>query len=94
MMENPRRRKILMVLSDGEPATGDTPSSWLEEDLSARLAAMRRAGIETVGVGIQTDAVKTFYDDHVVVNDLQGLVETALGQLSKILMRGAGQKRG
>lgn len=94
LMENPRRRKILMVLSDGEPATGDTPSSWLEEDLSARLAAMRRAGIETVGVGIQTDAVKTFYDDHVVVNDLQGLVETALGQLSKILMRGAGQKRG
>lgn len=89
LMANSRRRKILLVISDGEPATGECECSVLERDLKARLGLITKAGIETIGVGIQTTAVRMFYEQHVVVSNLDDLASTALDKLCKILLDGA-----
>ncbi|PCE23205.1 cobalamin biosynthesis protein CobT [Paraburkholderia acidicola] len=79
-------RKILMVLSDGDPATGDGNPAILRSDLHARIDAIGRTGIEIVGVGILDDAVETFYPRSIVVRKLHELPGTAFGVLSAMLL--------
>ena len=51
-------------------------------------ASITSAGIETVGIGIQTEAVSRFYKQHVVVSNLEDLATSALDKLCKILLDG------
>ena len=85
---HPCNRRILMVLSDGEPATRETCSEWLGEDLKSRVGAIEAAGIETVGVGLEDDSVSRFYPHWVVVRDMEALTGSALGKLGEILLAG------
>lgn len=80
------KRKILLVLSDGAPESSDTSPSVLAKDLRSRLAALERAGIEAVGVGIGDDNVRHFYPRHIVVQKVADLAAEALGKLSDILL--------
>lgn len=80
------KRKILLVLSDGAPESGDASPSVLAKDLRSRLAALERAGIEAVGVGIGDDNVRHFYPRHIVVQKVADLAAEALGKLSDILL--------
>jgi cobalamin biosynthesis protein CobT len=79
-------RKILIVLSDGMPKS-DADDQVLQNDLRYRLAAIEKSGIETVGIGITTDAVKHFYKDFLIVNDVKDLTRVCMGKLMKILTR-------
>lgn len=79
------KRKILIVLSDGMPATMDSDSRKLQSDLKLKIAQIEKSGIECIGIGIQTDAVKHFYKDYVVVNDISSLPKEAMGKLSKLI---------
>jgi cobalamin biosynthesis protein CobT len=88
LMANPRKRKILMVLSDGEPATEECSCVHLAMDLTSRLAAIKKSGIETIGLGILTSDVKEFYDQSAVVRNLDDLATTALSTLCSILLSG------
>ena len=89
LSERKEERKILFALSDGSPETDETPRDALAADLLSRAKAIGSCGIELVGVGIQTDSVKRFYPEWVVVNDLNELAESALKQMEKILLAGA-----
>jgi cobalamin biosynthesis protein CobT len=80
-------RRILMVLSDGYPATGDGNPAILRTDLRARIEAIGLAGIELIGVGILDDAVESFYPHNVVVRKLDELPAVAFGVLSELLLR-------
>jgi hypothetical protein len=80
-------RRILMVLSDGYPATGDGNPAILRTDLRARIEAIGRAGIELIGVGILDDAVESFYPHNVVVRKLDELPAVAFGILSELLLQ-------
>jgi nitric oxide reductase activation protein len=86
LAEHRADRKILMVLSDGDPATGDGNPAILRSDLHARVDAIGRAGIEIVGVGILDDAVEAFYPRSIVVRKLHELPGTAFGVLSAMLL--------
>ena len=88
LMAHSRKRKILLVISDGEPGTAECGCDILRSDLKARLASITSAGIETVGIGIQTEAVSRFYKQHVVVSNLEDLATSALDKLCKILLDG------
>ncbi|WP_235028250.1 cobaltochelatase CobT-related protein [Caballeronia choica] len=79
-------RRILMVLSDGYPATGDGNPWVLRTDLRARIEAIEGAGIETIGVGVLDDAVETFYRNHIVVRHLHELPEVAFRVLGTALL--------
>jgi cobalamin biosynthesis protein CobT len=86
-------RRILMVLSDGYPATGDGHPAILRTDLRARIESIGRKGIELIGVGILDDAVESFYPHNIVVRKLDELPVTAFGILSELLLRRPGMAK-
>ena len=80
----PRRekRKVMLVLSDGQPVgSGSGPH------LKATVENLTRIGIETVGIGIQSDAVKNFYPRHVSLNNIADLPAVVMGELKRILTK-------
>ncbi len=80
------RRRILMVLSDGYPATGDGDPALLRADLHARIADLGARGVELIGVGILDDAVETFYPTSTVVERLPDLPAVAFETLGRALL--------
>jgi cobaltochelatase CobT len=86
LLEQRAHRHILMVLSDGYPATGDGNPAILRTDLRARVDALRERGVELIGVGILDDAVEAFYPTSSVVEQLQDLPGAAFNVLSRTLL--------
>ncbi|GAB7540161.1 cobaltochelatase CobT-related protein [Burkholderia sp. 3C] len=80
------QRRILMVLSDGYPATGDGDPARLRADLRLRIAEVRAQGIELIGVGILDDAVEAFYPASTVVERLPDLPAVAFEALGRALL--------
>ncbi|WGY72982.1 cobalamin biosynthesis protein CobT [Burkholderia cepacia] len=80
------RRRILMVLSDGYPATGDGNPAILRTDLRARVDALREQRVELIGVGILDDSVESFYPVSSVVEHLNELPGAAFRVLSDTLL--------
>ncbi|CAB3756001.1 cobalamin biosynthesis protein CobT [Burkholderia puraquae] len=80
------RRRILMVLSDGYPATGDGNPAILRTDLHARIDALRERRVELIGVGILDDSVDAFYPVSSVVEHLHELPGAAFSVLSDTLL--------
>lgn len=80
------RRRILMVLSDGYPATGDGNPAILRTDLRARVDALRERRVELIGVGILDAAVEAFYPVSSVVEHLHELPGAAFNVLSDTLL--------
>ena len=80
-------RRILMVLSDGYPATGDGHPVILRTDLQARIEEITKSGIELIGVGLLDEAVEKFYAHNIVVRKLDELPTMAFAVLSKLLLK-------
>ncbi|WP_175952416.1 cobalamin biosynthesis protein CobT [Burkholderia sp. BCC0405] len=80
------RRRILMVLSDGYPATGDGNPAILRSDLRARIDALRERRVELIGVGILDDSVEAFYPVSSVVEHLHALPGAAFSVLGDTLL--------
>ena len=78
----PRResRKVMIVLSDGSPVGSGTGPH-----LKKVVNDLGRIGIETVGIGIQSNAVKNFYPRSLVLNDVKDLPGAVMGELKRIL---------
>ena len=73
-------------MSDGMPA-GEGGFGTLQNDLREKIKRIEKTGIETVGIGIQTDAVKAFYKDFVQVDKLSDLTGIAMKKLIQILTK-------
>ena len=78
-----QKRKILIVMSDGQPADG----GYNGLDPSAALKAVvngieHTPGVEIYGVGILTESVNKYYTNRVVINNTSQL-ESSLLQLLK-----------
>jgi len=80
------KRRILLVLSDGYPATGEGHPLILKTDLLARIKRCEQAGIDLIGIGVLEDAVETFYPNNVVVRDLEDLPSTVFAALQNTLL--------
>jgi cobalamin biosynthesis protein CobT len=80
------KRRILLVLSDGYPATGEGHPLILKTDLLARVKRCEQAGIDLIGIGVLEDAVETFYPNNVVVRNLEDLPATVFEALQNILL--------
>jgi cobalamin biosynthesis protein CobT len=87
LLKRKEKRKILFVLSDGQPATGENDSAVLCNDLKLALDVVKKEGIETIGLGIESDAVSKFYKDFIVINKLEELPRRALKKMTDILLR-------
>lgn len=84
LMQQKEERKILIVLSDGNPVCyGD--KSQLRSHLRKTIKDITKSKIEVLGIGINDDAVKTYYPKHLVINRLADLPTIVMGQLRKFL---------
>ena len=82
-------RKIMLVLSDGYPAASTASSKIMGDQLRLNVKKIAKAGVEVVGIGIESDSVRRFYPDYIIVNSLKELPGKALQKLAKIITRKA-----
>ena len=84
LSQQKEERKILIVLSDGNPVCyGD--KHQIRSHLKKTVKDIIKSKIEVLGIGINDDAVKTYYPKHLVINRLSDLPTVVMGQLRKFL---------
>lgn len=88
LSERQEKRKILFVLSDGSPAA-DGSSELMYDDLKTKIAKIESTGIECIGIGVQTDEVKQFYNSHLVIKSAKSLANECANHLVAILLKRA-----
>lgn len=84
LVVQPAERHILMVLSDGNPAS--MPGTGLKEHLKKVVAELPARGVEVIGIGILDDAVKDYYPKCVVVRDIGELPTTVMAEITNLLL--------
>lgn len=88
LLRHSEKRKILFVFNDGQPcpnigAFGPQHARYLKE-----VAKEVERVVELFAVGICSDAVKEYYANSVVVNELEDLPRIMLTQLDAMLRKG------
>lgn len=87
LRRRPEKKKIMFVLSDGQPCVScDFGSNHLAQHLRNQINEVGKHGIDCVGIGIRSEAVRHFYPNYVVVRDLEDLPKQAFDQLAKLLV--------
>lgn len=84
-------RKVLIVLSDGSPYSASSVVGGGRRQARALRDAVleiSKEGCFTAGIGIQIDAVKSFYPNYAVVNEISDLGGVALSMMAKALLGG------
>ena len=80
--KQPEKRKIIIVISDGEPAgSAGAPQHLLEVTKSIENAKQ----IELIGIGVLDDSVRNFYSNNIVINEIDELPDRVMTELRKIL---------
>jgi len=81
LIKRREKRKVMLVLSDGQPAG----SSRAGPHLSTIVQKLGKMGIECIGIGIMSHAVARYYPQYVVLNDVNQLPGEVMSALKKIL---------
>jgi len=88
LMARPERRKVLIVLSDGLPEDDLMDEAQMNSHLKSVVKELNKGGVEVFGIGIQSSAVKRFYDNCVVLHDASELDKELIDRMSKVLIGG------
>ena len=75
----------MLVLSDGAPAWfSDTHNKhqWTRDC----VAWVKEQGIHIVGLGILDESVKSYYDNYVVVNNIDDFAKTYIDEVAKLIL--------
>jgi len=79
-------RKVLLALTDGEPALHNYRAEPVHfKECERVVKKIIPAGIEPVGIGILTSSVAKIFPQHLVVNDLEDLPGSFYRKLSGVL---------
>ena len=87
MLSKPNRgdQPVLMVFSDGEPASSPENKGVLSQHLRKSIERVEASGITVFGIGVGSDAVKHYYDNYVVVTAVNNLLSVFYDILKKVL---------
>tara|TARA_X000000368_G_scaffold7475_3_gene5758 strand:- start:3060 stop:5138 length:2079 start_codon:yes stop_codon:yes gene_type:complete len=80
------KRRVMIVMSDGVPASASYGGMSLSEHLRRTVKRIAKDGTDIIGIGIMSNAVERFYDKYVVVNSLDDLASGGMDMLSKALL--------
>lgn len=81
------QKKIMLVLSDGMPATDSSYPGHLAQHLRNVVAYIeRQPGTHLVGIGIQSDAVQRFYSRYTVLHCADDLTKTTMDHISRLIL--------
>lgn len=84
LLQRPESRKVLIVLSDGEPAAlGHMPQQVAH--LKRTVKDLSDQGVDLIGIGIETSAVQRYYPKSIVLNDLNALPGQVMTELANYL---------
>ena len=84
--KQPGSRKLMIVLSDGEPcAAGDMRAQAIH--LQRVVKRLEKEGFEIFGIGIRDRAVSRYYTHYEVVEHIEELPTKVMGRLEKMLLR-------
>lgn len=86
LMTRREKGKILMVLSDGAPH-GYGNTSDLSPHLKRTVAAVTSAGVNVVGIGINSDAVRQYYPKCMVLNNINELPGAVMKELRALIIK-------
>lgn len=86
-------RKILIVLSDGDPCCPGLPRRLGADHLRESITRVSKAGIEVCGVGLNHADISQFYNDStgakaIVINDLSCMARDVFALVRSKLVRG------
>lgn len=87
LSQRTEKRKILIVLSDGYPSSSGNDAT-LKKHLLKSVLEVQKAGIDVLGIGIKSDAVKKFYPKSVVLQNVSDLPTTVIGEIRRLLIQG------
>ena len=87
LLKQPEKRKVLIVLSDGAPAAIAADWRALRDHLKNVVESLTKRGVETIGIGVQSEEVKRFYPKYFILNDVASLPKTVMGELKAILTK-------
>ena len=95
LMSRPEKRKILFVLSDGQPANATINLYDPYNHSGPLIGALKNAidecgknGVECVGIGILTEHVKHIYPKSISISKVEDLSGAVFTQLSNLLTGG------
>lgn len=86
LLKRPEPGKTLIVLSDGFPA-GGTAKRRLNGHLKLTVDSLQKEGVNTVGIGIMTDAVSRFYPKYTILNNINDLPGTVINELRDAILK-------
>jgi cobalamin biosynthesis protein CobT len=86
LLKRTEKKRILMVLSDGFPAYGKGYNTNVQQHTRDCVEYVKTKGIECIGIGIDSDAVKHFYPKYVVLRDVTELPGVVLDQIAKMIL--------
>lgn len=81
IMRRSEKRKVILVLSDGQPA-GSRRSG---PHLKYTAERIEKIGIECVGIGIMDNSVKKYYKRNAVLHNIADLPSLVMGEIKRIL---------
>lgn len=83
LIRRKEKRKVMLVLSDGQPAGGRLCQPHLRSVIDD---CEKKYGIETIGIGIMDSSVKRFYPKNVVLQDVNDLPGQVMTEIKKLLI--------
>jgi len=83
LRKRPEPGKVMIVLSDGAPAG---VGKQLEAHLKKVVKDLNTEGINTVGIGIMSQAVRSYYPRHVILNKVEDLPKAVVGELREAIL--------
>jgi cobalamin biosynthesis protein CobT len=84
LLKRSERKKIMMVLSDGEPAFGyhNCSNGAVDKYVRDSVKNIEKQNVHVIGIGICSSAVKSYYTNHIVVNQLHQLPKAILREIT------------
>ena len=84
LLARPEAGKIMIVLSDGQPAA-DGVNLDLESHLQSTLEDLEKR-IKIIGIGIQSNSVADYYKNYVVLDQVEDLPKTVIQKVKSLLL--------
>lgn len=88
LLQRKEKRKVLFWFSDGFPQPGYGSVADCQTYLKKVAESCEAHGVEVIAFGIQSEAVKYYFKQHVVIHKLEDLVREPLSHLDRILREG------
>ena len=85
LAQRPESAKLLMVLSDGAPNPDQGVYYECNTDTKRAVEEIEKSGMTVIGIGIKDSAVKQFYTNHIILESVDDLPTTVMGELKRVI---------